>query len=1106
MGEPVTATVTLLFCDLVESTALASGIGDAAADALRRDTFDALRAEVVAHRGTEVKHLGDGLMVSFTSNNDAVRAACGMQQAIDVLARTRQLPLALRVGISVGEATFEDDDWFGTPVVEASRLCSAANSGQVLVADVVRVLLGSRSEVSLRPIGELALKGLPDPVAACEVEWAPLAVRSIQLPLPRAFSIAPRFSLAGRDAEYEQVTLAWKEAAAGARRAVLIAGEPGVGKTRLAAELGREVDREGGFVLLGRCDDGLGVPFQPFVEALAHVVGHAPDDQLAALLGPAGGELCRLVPELEQRLPGLRPTASDPETERYLLFEAIAGWLEAQSQIAPTLLVLDDLHWAAEPTLHMLRHVLSSERDLNLLVIGTYRDTEIDRTHPLGSLLAHLRRSEGVDRIALRGLDGDGVADLIERASGNELHEQSRELAVALHAETGGNPFFAIEVLVSLVERGAIYQDADGVWRSDMSVDEVGIPEGVKEVVGQRLSALPDACDTVLHGAAVAGQDFELDVIVAVTGDSEEQVIDALEAARVAGLLDELGGAPVRYRFSHALVQQTLLDEIPTARRLRFHRAIAEAIERLRADHLDRYRAALARHWYEAGTEPERALLATIAAADRALAQFADREALQWLAQAADLFDDAGAPDPTRIDVMTMSGEARRRIGDPSHREVLLEAGRLAERVGDGPRMATAALANGRGWQSDATGIDTERVGALEAAIAALGTADANKHALLLARLAVEKLYEPDRTQRVALIDEALEVARTENDPYTVALVIMSRHNVILSHETITERREENLELGRLADELGDPNLRFQTRAYGCFWRYQVGDLDGARVAAREAGEISRALAQPQFEWVATWEEAALTRLAGDLDASSELVERSHEIGTEAGIPDADFFRAVMRTGALADRADPRTLLEAQELCANMPPHYPSIRLTLATMEAAAGESDRARQTRDELGASPWAPWSEMGGAADSALAYAASFAGIEAALGEPSQWTRTVYEYMDPWRGQLFGNIIYAGPTEVYLAGIAPLAGYADELDGLIEAALGQCEEMSSPLLALYARLYGACALCVRNGAGDRDRAAAQLSAAIEIGDRIGAGIARAAAANFPALRDISL
>ena len=309
-----------------------------------------------------------------------------------------------------------------------------------------------------------------------------------------------------------------------------------------------------------------------------------------------------------------------------------------------------------------------------------------------------------------------------------------------------------------------------------------------------------------------------------------------------------------------------------------------------------------------------------------------------------------------------------------------------------------------------------------------------------------------------------------------------------------------------MADELGDPNLRFQTRAYGCFWRYQVGDLDGARVAAREAGEISRTLAQPLFEWVATWEEAALLRLAGDLDASSDLVERAYEIGTDAGIPDAEFFRAVMRACALADRADPSTLTEARELCANVPPHYPAIRLTLTMMELGLGESERARRTRDELGISPWAPWSEMGGTPDSALAYAAVFAGAEAALGEPSQWTRTVYEYMDPWRGQLFGNIIYTGPTEVYLAGIAPLAGHADDLDGLIEAGLAQCEEMRSPLLALYARLYGACGLSARNRAGDRDRVAVLLAEAVEIGDRIGAGIARAAAENFPVLRDISL
>jgi class 3 adenylate cyclase len=1104
LAEPLTATVTLLFCDLVESTALASGLGDAAADDLRRDVFDTLRAEITAYRGTEVKNLGDGLMVSFASNADAVRAACGMQQQIDALGRRRQLPLALRIGISVGEATFEDDDWFGSPVVEASRLCSAANSGQVLVADVVRVLLGSRAEVTLRAVGALTLKGLPDPVAACEVDWAPLATRTLDLPLPRAFSIAPRFSLAGRDDEYKQVTIAWKEASTGTRRAVLVAGEPGIGKTRLAAELGRAVDLDGGFVLLGRCDDGLGVPFQPFVEALAHVVAHAPDTELSALLGPGAGELCRLMPELAQRVPGLAPTTSDPETERYLLFEAITGWLEAQSQVAPTLFVLDDLHWAAEPTLLMLRHVLGSERNLNLLVIGTYRDTEVDRTHPLGALLAHLRRTEGVDRIALRGLDGEGVADLVERASGQTLNEQARELAAAVHEETGGNPFFAIEVLVSLAEGGTIYQDADGQWRSDLGIEEVGIPEGVKEVVGQRLSRLPAQCNAVLHGAAVVGQDFELDIVAAVTAGDEEDVIDALEAARVAGLIDELGGAPVRYRFAHALVQQTLLDEIPTARRLRFHRSIAEAIERLRAEHLDRYRAALARHWYEAGTEPARAVEASVAAAERALLQFADREAYQWLTQAADLFDDAGASDTTRVDVMTMTGEALRRIGDPSHREVLLEAGRLAARIDDGPRMARAALANGRGWQSDVGGTDAERVASLEAALEVLGDSDPATRALLLVRLAVETVYASDSRARRALVDEALATARSADDPAAIATVLSERHNVVLGADSLELRRAGYVELLEITDQLGDPQLRAYALTHGYFWRLERGDVAGARDDVQQYAEIEQRLNQPIGNWIAGWMQSSLARIAGDLDESRTLLDRTLEIGTDAGIPDTLVFDAIMRMWTLVDDGSASQVAAGRALLSRIPAHYhPGNLHPLALLALLDGNSEGARALRDEAGRSPFAPWSETGGPNDGRLSNAALGACVDAALGEASEWTEAAFNLIGQWPGQFHGNIIWNGPTEVALAAIAPLAGHADDLDRLLNTAITAVDETAMPVYALYARLWGACGLRIRGGPGDRVRASSLVDEAIVIGDRIGAGIARAGAERFPSLRD---
>jgi hypothetical protein len=475
---------------------------------------------------------------------------------------------------------------------------------------------------------------------------------------------------------------------------------------------------------------------------------------------------------------------------------------------------------------------------------------------------------------------------------------------------------------------------------------------------------------------------------------------------------------------------------------------------------------------------------------------------LQWLAQAADLFDDADAPPTTRIDVMTMTGDALRRVGDASHRDVLLDAGRLAERVGDGPRMATAAIANGRGWQSDTNGIDSERVAALEAALAVLGDADANTRALLLIRLAVENMYEEDPSRRMALADEAMATARAHDDPYTVANVLASRQNVLLSPATVEQRRSDCLELTRLADELGDPNLRFRARAYSWFSCYESCDLEAARVLVREAAEISRTLGQPEIEWIATWEEAAVVRLAGDLEASVALVERSHEIAAEAGMPDAAFFHGVMRAGALIDLADPASLPEVRALCATLPPHYQGMRLGAAVLEAAtAGEAEHARRTISAFGPSPYAPWSEMGGPPDVALSDSAQFASVEAALGEKSEWTSAAYKSMDRWRGQLYGNIVLAGPTEVYMAAIAPLADRPDELDRLLDTALSNCERMRSPVLAMYARLFGACGLRLRDRLADRDRASRLVAEAIALGDGMGAGIARAAAENFPAL-----
>lgn len=309
-----TGIVSILFTDLVGSTDFASEAGDAAADELRRVHFADLREAIAATGGTEVKTIGDAVMVSYSGAADAVAGAVAMQRAVE--RRNRSLDgrrLDMRVGVSAGDASCEDGDWFGTPVVEASRLCAEAVGGQILVSELVRALAGTRAEFELKPVGTRELKGLVAPIGVCEVSWK-VARPTTALPLPAFVDIAPAFPFAGRRDAFETLLGAWKETWEGERRAVLVSGEPGIGKTRLVTEIVRHAHDEGTTVLWGRCDEELGAPFEPFTEALRHYVHHAPQERLRAELGPLGGELTRVLPELSARVPGLAaPVASDAE-------------------------------------------------------------------------------------------------------------------------------------------------------------------------------------------------------------------------------------------------------------------------------------------------------------------------------------------------------------------------------------------------------------------------------------------------------------------------------------------------------------------------------------------------------------------------------------------------------------------------------------------------------------------------------------------------------------------------------------------------------------------------------------------------------------------------
>ncbi|MCA1844941.1 MAG: AAA family ATPase, partial [Actinobacteria bacterium] len=352
--------VTFMFTDVVGSTELLDRLGDEKADDLRRRHFAALRQALTAHGGSEVKSLGDGLMAAFASPVAALRCAVEIQQTA---AAGRDDALAIRIGIHAGEPIADEDDFFGSPVVVAQRLSGRARGGQILVSALVQGLAGNRAGCAFTTLGGLALKGFAEPVVACEVHWAAQTTRDVvplPVPLARQDSVFIR-----PDADMTRIDEAWEAARSGRRHVVLLAGEPGIGKTRTSAEVARMAHEAGATVLYGRCEERMGAPYQPFVEALGTYIRQAPHPELGRL----AGELARLAPELRERFPDVAPPLSaDPDTERYRLFDAVAAWLAAVAAHNPAALLLDDLHWATAPTLAMLGHLACSGEPGSLLV------------------------------------------------------------------------------------------------------------------------------------------------------------------------------------------------------------------------------------------------------------------------------------------------------------------------------------------------------------------------------------------------------------------------------------------------------------------------------------------------------------------------------------------------------------------------------------------------------------------------------------------------------------------------------------------------------------------------------------------------------------------
>jgi class 3 adenylate cyclase len=882
-------TVTVLFTDLVGSTDVASRMGPDRAEELRQEHFDLLHEAIVGANGREVKNIGDGVMAAFPSAAAAVECALAMQQRSELRNRRADDELQVRIGLSMGDATRADGDYFGTPVTEAARLCAEAHGGQVLLSDVTRVMVGGRGDHAFSAVGALKLKGLPDPVAACELVWDPLPAGG--LPLPARLTVLPETGYIGREQIRARLDERWELARSGTRQVTLLAGEPGIGKTRLATHVALGSHAEGATVLYGRCDEEIGAAYQPWVEALADLARHAPLGVLKAHVSVHGGELRRLLPEVRQRVPDApAPTSSDPETERYMLFRAITGLLRRAATDDPIVLVLDDLQWADKPSLALLRYVVKDAPDTRLLLIASYRESDITSTHPLSALLADLRNEQTVEWIELEGLDRDEVLALVEAAAGHELDADGLKLAQAITRETDGNPFFVGEMLRHLVESGGVVQRSDGRYVVTADVGELGLPRSVRDVIGRRLRRLGPQAIGVLSAGAVIGREFDLELLELVAEHGDDDLLAVLEGAVAGSVLRESSNTPGRFAFEHALINHTLYEELGPTRRARLHHEVAQALEELCGDDPGERLGELANHWAAAtqAVDLTKAVSYARLAGERALSELAPDEALRWFNKALELQGPEADADPSeRCDLLIGLGEAQRQTGEPPYRETLLEASQIASQLEDADLAARAALANNRGLYSATGELDQERLSAIERAIELDDPPHPARRARLLALQAQELVWDLDFARRQSLCDEAISLARGVGDARTLAEVLRPVLFASLSAETLEPRTALARELCDHAATLGDPALQLWAHAIQGDVYIERCELARAQVEHEQARAIAEELGQPTLQWLVGFRAAGWELMHGDLVAGERVAERTFQIGQEAGQPDA---------------------------------------------------------------------------------------------------------------------------------------------------------------------------------------------------------------------------
>jgi tetratricopeptide (TPR) repeat protein len=1005
-------------------------------------------------------------MAVFVSASDALTAAVEAQQAVylynerpDALAA-----MSVRMGLSVGDVSWENGDCFGTPVVEAARLVAEAEGGQILCSDFVRFMARGRGGHCFSVLGARTLKGLPDPVETCAVTWEPPEHLPERLPFPHSLVVRSSMAFVGREDELVEAERLL-ETADGTTLLWLV-GEPGIGKTRLAAELARRAHDRGCDVLAGRCDEDLVVPFQPFVHALRDFVTATPTAGLLDRLGRQPTELARLHPDLSFLVPGLDPPPPvEPAMERYRLFEAVRSWLGGGGGGRPRMLVLDDLHWADSATLALLGYLGRATDPVPLLIVGTLRDTEPD-TGELHRLLDDLAPRSTTMRLG--GLDTAGVTRLVElvRSPGWDATGLARQI----EQETGGNPLFVSAVLAGL-EPGR---------------RPAGISSDVAAAVHRRLTRLPPGALDLLRVAAVMGLEFELRVVSAVLELPLPAGLEMVDAAIRGHLVEETGVD--QYRFAHALVRSALRQEIGVSRVAHYHCREADALEVIHEGRLDDHLDELAYHYGQAlpsGGPSDRALYYTLAAADRATAQYASQTAAERYRQALELLDAGGQPgDDRRCKVLVALGKAELDIGDfEGARATLRKAALDAETAGLAELMTEAAW-----YLEQATtypGLPTEdAVDLLRRALGRLDPADTSLRARAMTSLARSLGRTPDYDEAVDVLDQAVAMARRTNDRaalagalYAISLTRIGPRDIGVRLASATEA----LDVARLDD---NPYVRSYAASVKAFPLLETGRMVELKQVVAELADQTVEVPMPFSLFAHRTLAGTVALVDGRLGEAAELAAAAREAGRELTGIDPDGIYGLQMFGVRREQGCLDVIAGALRTLVGLGDAHTIWRPGLAALHAELGLAGDAREVLESL-VTPDAvliPFDSRRSLSLSYLADAATFVADR-------QRSSVLYRELLPYAELCIANYHTTcyGPASRYLGMLATTLGRFDEAAAHFQDALIRCESLQSPLWATHTRYHLARMLLTRRRPADADYAERLTRTAQETAAQLG-------------------